>query len=113
MKAAPHIMIALMVGAVLCTAPVSASAAQRTAGEGASKVVEGDLSKSGSSRTATKERQVKKERRSSGKQIIEDTSTEKRDRSDRVRPEGGKVKPSATSSEFGSGGAGVTGATGR
>ena len=112
MKDAPHIMIAMMVGAVLCTVPVSASAAQRTAGEAASKVVEGDSSKSGSSRT-TKEKQVKKDRRSSGKQIIEDTSTEKRDRSDPVRPEGGKVKPSSTTSEFGSGGSGVTGATGR
>lgn len=73
MKTALNLVVAMMVGTLLSTA-IPTSAAQRTTGNGVPRALDGESGKSGSTESATKEKRVKKKRRSSGKQIIEDTT---------------------------------------
>ncbi len=110
---APLMLIIAMTTVTLVPGSVSTSAAQEAAGQSASKQHKGDMSKDASSRSAPKEGQMKKKRRSSGKQIIEETTTGDQPPSDPARSQRGTNKFSGTTAEFGSGGGGVAGATGK
>lgn len=103
MKTVLNCMIAMMIGAFL-SATVPASAAAPSTGEGAPKSMEGDAGKAGT----PKQRQVHKKRRSSGKQIIEETTIEERAKPDSGRSQGSKAKSSGTSSELTSPGEAAT-----
>ncbi len=105
MKILRRLMIAMVViGAGLAT-ELPSGAAQGTVTETAPKV--GDEPSSTSAGTGSKNGQIKKKRRSSGRGIVEETT---QNRSQPTAPDSRESTPGTTLT-FGSGGGGVSGAT--
>jgi hypothetical protein len=105
-----NLRIVMMAGMLLTM--TYAPSAHGTAEVGSAKVIDSTIDKPASTGSSSKKNQANKNRRSSGKQIIEEKAG-KEAKPDREHPQQNEDRSSGTTLKFGSGGGGVTGATGR
>ena len=101
------VAIAAMVMGVMFASEFPGTAAQKTSKETTPNV--GDAASGKPTGTSSKDGRVKKKRRSSGKGIVEETTEGK----SQPKPQDSHETTPGTTLKFGSGGGGVSGATGK